>query len=114
MIPQVKVGTLGKRIDLVIEGMRTRLAVECDGDQWHGLDKWEEDMDRQRVLERVGWTFWRIRGSAFYANPSKAMESLWEKLVEMGIEPTLLHMDNKVRTVPNTYYFILLFHGVLP
>ncbi|WP_309136124.1 DUF559 domain-containing protein [Mesobacillus foraminis] len=114
VIPQVKVGTLGKRIDLVIEGMRTRLAVECDGDQWHGLDKWEEDMDRQRVLERVGWTFWRIRGSAFYANPSKAMESLWEKLVEMGIEPTLLHMDNKVRTVPNTYYFILLFHGVLP
>lgn len=88
VIPQVKVGTLGKKIDLVVEGMRTRLAVECDGDRWHGLDKWEEDMERQRVLERVGWTFWRVRGSAFYANPAKAMESLWDKLNEMGIEPS--------------------------
>lgn len=93
VIPQVKVGTLGKRIDLVVEGMRTRLAVECDGDRWHGLDKWEEDMDRQRVLERVGWTFWRVRGSAFYANPSKAMESLWIKLDEMGIEPNVAPLE---------------------
>ncbi|HXW71177.1 MAG TPA: hypothetical protein VEK34_07050 [Methylocella sp.] len=23
------------RIDLVVEGMQGRLAVECDGDQWH-------------------------------------------------------------------------------
>jgi len=67
VVPQVKVGTLGKRIDLVVEGMRNRLAEECDGDRWHGLDKWEEDMERQRILERVGWTFWRIRGSEFYS-----------------------------------------------
>ncbi|GAA0337329.1 AAA domain-containing protein [Bacillus carboniphilus] len=87
VIPQVKVGTVGKKIDLVIEGMRNRLAVECDGDAWHGLDKWEEDMERQRVLERVGWTFWRIRGSQFYLDREKAMSSLWEKLEEMGIEP---------------------------
>ena len=86
VIPQVKVGTLGKRIDLVIEGMRNRLAVECDGDKWHGLDKWEDDMERQRVLERVGWTFWRVRGSQFYLNREKAMSSLWVKLDEMGIE----------------------------
>lgn len=93
--PQVKVGTLGKRIDLVIEGLRTRLAVECDGDRWHGLDKWEEDMERQRVLERVGWTFWRVRGSAFYANPAKAMELLWTKLDEMGIEPNVITAEDK-------------------
>jgi very-short-patch-repair endonuclease len=90
VVPQVKIGTLGKRIDLVVEGMRTRLAVECDGDKWHGLEKWEEDMERQRLLERVGWTFWRVRGSAFYANPSKAMESLWTKFEDMGIEPNVL------------------------
>lgn len=98
VMPQVKVGTLGKRIDLVVEGMRTRLAVECDGDRWHGLEKWEEDMERQRVLERVGWTFWRVRGSAFYANPAKAMESLWVKLDEMGIEPNILTEDEQVET----------------
>ncbi|MGG3920281.1 AAA domain-containing protein [Parageobacillus thermoglucosidasius] len=87
VIPQVKVGSVGKRIDLVVEGMRSRLAVECDGDQWHGLDKWEDDIERQRVLERVGWTFWRVRGSQFYLDPEKAMSSLWEKLDEMGIYP---------------------------
>ncbi|WP_163970451.1 AAA domain-containing protein [Oceanobacillus halotolerans] len=87
VIPQVRVGTLGKRIDLVVEGMRNRLAVECDGDKWHGLDKWEEDMERQRILERVGWTFWRVRGSQFYMDREKAMAPLWEKLEEMGIEP---------------------------
>jgi very-short-patch-repair endonuclease len=87
VIPQVKVGTLGKKIDLVVEGMRNRLAVECDGDQWHGVDKWEDDIERQRVLERVGWTFWRVRGSQFYWNRQKAMESLWVKLDEMGIKP---------------------------
>ncbi|MBP1971358.1 very-short-patch-repair endonuclease/ribosomal protein L29 [Virgibacillus natechei] len=87
VIPQVKVGTLGKRIDLVVEGMRNRLAVECDGDRWHGLDKWEEDIERQRVLERVGWTFWRIRGSQFYLDREKALEPLWKKLDEMGIQP---------------------------
>jgi len=87
VIPQVKVGSVGKRIDMVIEGMRSRLAIECDGDKWHGIDKWEEDMERQRILERVGWTFWRVRGSSFYRNTEKAMSSLWSNLNEMGIEP---------------------------
>ncbi len=87
VVPQVKVGTLGKKIDLVVEGMRKRLAIECDGDKWHGLDKWQEDMERQRILERVGWTFWRVRGSSFYRDPVKAMESLWAKLDEMEITP---------------------------
>lgn len=31
--PQVKVGQY--RINLVIEGLRDRLAVECDGEKWH-------------------------------------------------------------------------------
>lgn len=87
VIPQVKVANLGKRIDIVIEGIRNRLAVECDGDKWHGIDKWEEDIERQRILERVGWTFWRVRGSVFYRDPEKAMASLWKKLDEMGIKP---------------------------
>src|SRR2546430_9629330 len=32
------------RIDLVVEGMQGRLAVECDGDEWHGPDRYEQDM----------------------------------------------------------------------
>lgn len=77
-IPQYPVA--GYRIDLVIEGMRGRLAVECDGDTWHGPEQYEQDMARQRQLERSGFPFWRVRASVFYRDPKNAMESLWEAL----------------------------------
>lgn len=80
-------GMGGKRIDLLVEGEQTRLAVECDGDRWHGPDEYERDMFRQRQLERAGLIFWRIRGSEFYRNPTTALELLWRKLSDMGIEP---------------------------
>ncbi|MCP8968995.1 AAA domain-containing protein [Ectobacillus ponti] len=85
VVPQVKVA--GRRIDLVVEGLRNRLAVECDGEKFHPLEKWEEDMERQYMLERLGWTFWRVRGRDFYQDPDRAMEGLWRKLEEMGIMP---------------------------
>ncbi|WP_223643517.1 AAA domain-containing protein [Planococcus sp. 4-30] len=83
--PQVKVGQY--RIDLVIEGLRDRLAVECDGEKWHGPEKFEEDMRRQESLERSGWKFWRVRGREFYFDKPKALESLWVQLNGLGIEP---------------------------
>jgi Protein of unknown function (DUF559). len=97
--PQVKVGRYNKRIDMVIEGMRNRLAVECDGDNWHGPDRWEQDMERQRLLERIGWIFWRVMASTFYRNPEKAMQSLWVQLNEMCIEPTQKGSPKPVRSV---------------
>lgn len=83
--PQVKVGQY--RIDMVVEGMRDRLAVECDGERWHGPEKFEEDMKRQESLERSGWKFWRVRGREFYFDKVKALESLWVQLDALGIEP---------------------------
>jgi very-short-patch-repair endonuclease len=75
------------RIDIVIEGASSRLAVECDGDRWHGPDVWHQDRARQQVLERASWTFVRIRGSAFYRDPDAAMLPLWERLEELAIGP---------------------------
>ena len=75
------------RIDLVVEGMQGRLAVECDGDQWHGPDRYEQDMARQRDLERSGWQFVRIRGGDFYRDYAKAMHPLWAELDRLGIAP---------------------------
>jgi len=80
-------GSGGKRIDIVIEGENTRLAVECDGDRWHGPAEYEKDMFRQRQLERAGLVFWRIRGSEFYRNPAASLVTLWKRLAGMGIEP---------------------------
>jgi len=86
--PQWQVGAY--RIDLVVEGNGRRLAVECDGDRFH-YDKVEEDLARQALLERLGWTFVRIRGSEFYRDKtvgrSHAMQHLFKKLVQMGVEP---------------------------
>ena len=75
----------GKRIDLVVEGGQARLAVECDGDHWHGADRYEDDMQRQRQLERCGWEFFRVRESAFYANKESALTGLWQALEERDI-----------------------------
>ncbi|NLO88834.1 MAG: DUF559 domain-containing protein [Clostridia bacterium] len=83
--PQYKVS--GYRIDLVIEGSEHRLAVECDGDVWHGVEQYVRDMARQRQLERAGWTFVRIRSSEFYANKKKAIQLIEKKCEELKIYP---------------------------
>lgn len=85
VVPQYEIA--GKRIDLVIEGGNARLAVECDGDNWHGPDRYEDDMQRQRQLERCGWEFFRVRESAFYSNRIEAMDGLWGMLEERDIFP---------------------------
>ncbi len=83
VVPQFDIG--GYRIDMVVEGAMSRLAVECDGDRWHGVDRYEADLERQRKLERAGWMFARVRGSAFYANPDAAMAHVWDRLASLGI-----------------------------
>lgn len=78
----------GYRIDFVIEGADDRrLAVELDGDQYHGPDRWREDIARQRSLERLGWKFWRCWGSQWLADPDGCLVDLIETLRSMGIEP---------------------------
>lgn len=85
VVPQFPVGPY--RIDLVVVGARTRLAVECDGDAWHGPDAYQRDLARQRDLERCDWRFFRIRESDFYADQSGVLERLWATLREMEIHP---------------------------
>lgn len=77
------------RIDLVVEGGAARLAVECDGDAFHGEQDAEADAARQRDLERVGWKFVRVRGSRFFRDPEAALEPLWEELEHWGIKPSV-------------------------
>jgi very-short-patch-repair endonuclease len=84
--PQVPAGAF--RIDLVVLGGQGRkLAVECDGDRFHGLDQWPADMARQRTLERVGWTFWRCFASSWYRDPEASFADLVTTLTGLGIEP---------------------------
>jgi very-short-patch-repair endonuclease len=84
--PQVKCGAY--RIDFVVEGKEgRRLAVECDGDRFHGPSQWSDDMARQRVLERAGWTFWRCFASSFSRRREAVIQDLIQTLDDLGIEP---------------------------
>lgn len=75
------------RIDMVIESDGKRLAVECDGDRYRTPESLGEDIARQAVLERLGWEFVRIRGSAFYRDPDAALRRVFDRLEELGIKP---------------------------
>ncbi len=86
VIPQVKTGAY--RIDMVVEGASdVRLAIECDGDEYHGPDKWVHDMNRQRILERAGWVFWRCFASTWTLRRDEVLYELCGRLKMMGIEP---------------------------
>jgi very-short-patch-repair endonuclease/uncharacterized protein YoxC len=87
VLPQYQVGAY--RIDLVVVGSSERLAVECDGEAFHGPDKLQEDMDRQAVLERLGWKFVRIRGSLYFRDAERALEPVLKRLEELNIQPEL-------------------------
>ena len=84
--PQVRVGSF--RIDMVVEGGNdSRLAIECDGDEFHGPDRWQADMNRQRILERAGWVFWRCFASTWSLRKDDILTELVARLQSMGIEP---------------------------
>ena len=83
---QVKVG--GHRIDMVVEGDEDRrLAIECDGDRYHGPEQWPSDMARQRTLERAGWRIWRCFASRFVRERDAVIEELINLLSTMDIRP---------------------------
>lgn len=85
--PQYRVGY--KRIDFVVFGMNEKLAIECDGDAYHGPERWEDDWNRQLILERLGWKFFRIRGSQYFRDREGTIKQLVETLNEMDIKPLL-------------------------
>ncbi len=78
----------GRRLDLVVEGENdARLAIELDGDTYHGPEVWLEDWSRQKILERVGWKVWRCWYSSYVAAPEACIAALVERLEKEGIRP---------------------------
>lgn len=94
---QVRVGQ--HRIDIVVEGEDDRrLAIECDGDRYHGPEQWPADMQRQRTLERAGWRFWRCFASRFVRERQAALDELCELLDVMDIKPRSAEHRSTVHT----------------
>jgi hypothetical protein len=51
---------------------------------YHSPDRVDDDQRRQMSLERLGWIFNRIRGSAYYRDPDSALSGLWDRLESLG------------------------------
>ena len=90
--PQYQVGPY--RIDMVVHlANGTRVAVECDGDRYHGAAQLEQDIERQLILERAGWEFFRIRWSHYRYARAEAIGPLWgllkskstQQILEQGV-----------------------------
>jgi len=102
-IPQYEVVKGRYRIDLaVILPNGTKIAIECDGDKWHGAQQYQNDMMRQRDLERYGWQFFRVRGSSYYTNREKALEPLWDMLPDLTSPPSVTTpTENPISDIPD-------------
>lgn len=81
--PQYWVGAY--RLDFAIRQGKLRVAIECDGEEFHGPEKLDEDLARQATLERLGWQFIRVRGSEFYRNEDEAINRIVTTLEDVGI-----------------------------
>ncbi|GAA2519654.1 AAA domain-containing protein [Winogradskya humida] len=96
--------TMGYRIDLVVSGPDSTLAVLCDADTWQGPDRYENDLIRQRELSRCGWEFFRIPQSAFVIDEPAVLRDLWSALDRRGIHPALpLTPHHRVTVTPRTW-----------
>lgn len=79
-----QVGCSGYRIDLGLrrpDSSNYLMAIECDGATYHNSkNARDRDSLRQRVLENMGWQFYRIWSTDWYRN--KAVEK--ERLLQMA------------------------------
>jgi len=76
------------RIDMVVLYNGSSVAIECDGEMFHsGDEKIRADMERQTILERIGWRFIRIRGSEYYRDPENTIEKVKRQLANFAIYP---------------------------
>lgn len=77
------------RLDLVVEGKSQRLAIRCDGDREHAPDSFKVVVDREGVLERLGWRFVCLRASEYFRRPRETTAKLLKRLRELGVEPAV-------------------------
>ncbi|MBY6540047.1 AAA family ATPase [Rhodococcus sp. BP-349] len=94
--PSVEINDL--ELDLVVTGVDTRLAVECDDDRDQSVDAVAVRFDREADLRRAGWNFVRLRASDLFADPGTAVAPVIEALDALGILPGEVTIDQERKT----------------
>lgn len=74
-------------LDLIVEGRGGRVAITCDGANEHPPERLARSLEREAVLERLGWRFLRARASSYYLDPDKTVDWVLERLEDLELEP---------------------------
>lgn len=74
-------------VALTCEGENGRVAIETDGDGKYDHDTVVDELNKQSVLERLGWRFLRLRASEYYRDPDAFLALIAENLRAMGVKP---------------------------
>ena len=94
----LQVGCSGYRIDICVKHPKNNdyvLAVECDGKTYHSSrNARDRDRLRQEVLERLGWTFYRIWSTDWFINYIDEKKNLIAR-----IEKAIVDYDIKAKEV---------------
>ena len=81
LYPQFEVGKYCIDFGLIFNNKK--LAIECDGFTYHsGIVKIQEDINRQLILERAGWRFFRIQSTDWFYKNLKVSSSLIQWITE--------------------------------
>lgn len=89
---EIKIGKYN--IDFMIEGERSRVAIICYGDISREEYSFKDSVERQLDLERVGWTFIRIRASEFYLKPETVMARVFKNLDNLGVNKNIINNES--------------------
>ncbi len=74
-------------VALTCEGLGGRLAIECDGDGVCDIETITDQLNKQSVLERLGWRFLRLRATEFYRDAAAFAAGLLNAVDAAGIKP---------------------------
>ena len=75
LFPQFEVGKYCIDFGLIVNNKK--IAIECDGFTYHsGIMKIQEDINRQLILERAGWRFFRIQSTDWFYKNEKVSTDL--------------------------------------
>lgn len=87
IVPDYRVGSFFLDFAVFGKNRSNPIAIECDGDEFHTEENLEQDMARQALLERMNWTFIRLRGTDYFRDPSGTMERVFRRLQDAGVDP---------------------------
>ena len=72
-----------------------KVAIDCHGEeQYNGKENVLLNMEKQSVLERMGWKFIHIRSSEYFNNPKETIKRVIVELIALGFVKAVQNNTN--------------------